>query len=179
MPFLFLLLFIAVPLAEIAILVKVGQYIGVLWTVVIVVFTALIGTTLLRFQGFGVLARVGDAISAGRMPVEPAIEGLCLLVAGAFLLTPGLLTDAVGFLLLVPFIRISLAKWTLHRLLESGSVRVSVFKSGGRRRDRPSEAREETFEQPPGGPVIDGEFERIDEHTKRPRRRDGNGKSGS
>ena len=84
MPLLLLLLFIAVPLAEIAILIKVGQHIGLLWTVLIVIATAVIGTTLLRAQGFGVMARASEALAAGRMPVETVIEGLFLLISGAF-----------------------------------------------------------------------------------------------
>lgn len=171
MPLLLLLLFIAVPLAEIAILVKVGQQIGLLWTILIVVLTAVIGTSLLRTQGFGVMARASEALASGKMPVEPVIEGLFLLVAGAFLLTPGLITDTVGFLLLVPFIRMAVAKWALNRLLKSGAVHVSGF--GGRRdagTERPDEEREAYRPPPPGGPVIDGDYERVDEHTIRPGR---------
>lgn len=176
MPLLLLLLFVAVPLAEIAILVKVGQLIGLLWTILIVILTAVIGTTLLRIQGFGVLSRAAEALSDGRMPVEPVIEGVCLLVAGAFLLTPGLLTDTVGFLLLVPPIRIAVARWTLNRLLKSGAARVSVFRSSRRPKEPPDGRHADDFSASPKGPVIDGEYRRIDETTGRPPR---DGKSGS
>lgn len=178
MPFLFLLIFIVVPIIEIVLLIQVGQMIGWLATILIVILTAFIGTSLLRYQGFGVMARASETLSAGKMPMEPVIEGMCLLVAGAFLLTPGLLTDTVGFLLLVPVLRIGLAKWILQRILASGAINVSVFRSstddGGY-----SESYSDFSSRPQGQDgVIDGEFERIDEHTIRPgKSSDDNGRS--
>lgn len=177
-PFLFLLIFIVVPIIEIVLLIQVGQMIGWLATILIVILTAFIGTSLLRYQGFGVMARASETLSAGKMPMEPVIEGMCLLVAGAFLLTPGLLTDTVGFLLLVPVLRIGLAKWILQRILASGAINVSVFRSstdeGGY-----SESYSDFSSRPQGQDgVIDGEFERIDEHTIRPgKSSDDNGRS--
>jgi len=168
-PLILLIVFIAVPLAEIALLVKVGQHIGLLWTILIVILTAVIGTTLLRQQGFGVFARASEALAAGKMPVETVIEGLFLLIAGTFLLTPGLLTDTVGFLLLVPPVRIRIAKWALQKMLKSGAVHVAGF--GMRGASRPAGADERGgMSQPPrgDGPVIDGEFVRVDENTVRP-----------
>jgi UPF0716 protein FxsA len=166
-PFLILLLFIVVPLAEIAILIKVGQHIGWLWTILIVVFTAFIGTWLLRQQGFGVMSRAMEALASGRMPVEPVIEGMCLLLAGAFLLTPGLLTDAVGFLLLVPVIRMAVAKWTLKKMLQSGSVHVSVFGEQSANDPEAESGAQNEAHRYGEGPIIDGEFERVDEHSDR------------
>lgn len=170
-PFLILLLFIVVPLAEIAILVKVGQYIGWLWTILIVIFTAFIGTWLLRQQGFGVMSRAMEALASGRMPVEPVIEGMFLLIAGAFLLTPGLLTDAVGFLLLIPSIRMAVAKWTLRKLLQSGSVHVSVFGEQPTADPETEGVGPREAHKYDGGPIIDGEFERVDERSIRGKRR--------
>ena len=185
MPFLFLIVFIAVPITEIALLLKVGSYIGWLATLGIVILTALLGTTLLRQQGFGVLARVNEALADGRMPVEQVIEGMCLLIAGAFLLTPGLITDTVGFALLVPVIRMAVAKWTLQRILKSGSIHVATFGRGGSSGhggrgagpDRDGFRSEGPFagartgqrgRDSTGGPVIEGEFERMDEKTNPP-----------
>jgi len=170
-PLLILLLFIAVPLAEIAILVKVGQQIGLLWTILIVILTAVIGTSLLRAQGFGVMARASEALASGKMPVEPVIEGLFLLIAGAFLLTPGLITDTVGFLLLIPIIRMAVARWTLHRLLKSGALHVSGLGGGaGPQSESPQDGGKPSGHAPSDGPVIDGDFERLDEDTIRPGR---------
>lgn len=184
MPLLILLVFIAVPIAEIALLLKVGEYIGWLSTIAIVILTAVIGTSLLRHQGFGVLGRASQALEDGKMPVEQVIEGICLLLAGAFLLTPGLITDTVGFLLLIPFIRRAVAHWTLQRLLKSGSIHVTGF---GRRRGsggsrplgdddfsaggaQPGPAGKQRAGLDEDGPIIDGEFERMDERTARGRR---------
>ncbi len=169
MPFLFLLLFIAVPLAEIALLIKVGQYIGWLPTIFIVILTAVVGTALLRQQGFGVMARVAEALADGKMPVEPVIEGLCLIVAGAFLLTPGLITDATGFLLLIPVVRIALAKSVLQWMLRSGNVNVYSERTQYR-----GSAEEADFDEPfedarrsGGGQIIDGEYSRVDDDEDR------------
>lgn len=165
---LFLAAFIAVPLAEIALLIQIGGAIGVLATIAIVIGTAVLGTSLLHRQGFGVLARATEAIEAGKMPVEPVIEGVFLLVAGAFLLTPGLLTDAFGFAMLIPPIRQAIASWTLKTLVKSGKVHVSVF----------SDVEEDVGAGPPphrprgfDPDVIDGEYERVDERTINPDRR--------
>lgn len=168
---LILAVFIAIPLAEIALLIKVGGAIGVLATVGIVIATAVIGTSLLHRQGFGVLARAGESMNSGRLPVEPVIEGILLLIAGAFLLTPGLITDAIGFSLLVPFLRRTLAAWMLKRALRSGMVRTATFTTG--RSDGGGEWPDDGGAgSHKGGPsdVIDGEYERVDERTIRPGR---------
>ena len=170
MLFLIFVLLIVVPIAEIAILVYVGQNIGWLWTALIVILTAFMGTWLLRQQGFGVMARATEVLASGRMPVEPVIEGMCLLFAGVFLLTPGLLTDAVGFLLLVPDIRIAVAKWTLKKMLQSGSIHVSVFGEQSNKNHGAEDTPHHETHRYEEGPVIDGEFERVDEHSVRPGR---------
>ncbi len=164
-----LLIFILIPLIEIALLVSVGQQIGVYWTLVIVVGTAILGTALLRAQGFGVLARMRDAMALGKMPLEQVVEGVFLLLAGAFLLTPGLITDAIGFILLVPVLRIAIARFVLKRTLLTGVAGGSVFTSSGDERD--FENQRPGARQPMGdGDIIDGEYERVDEPTKDPDR---------
>ncbi|MEQ8824103.1 MAG: FxsA family protein [Filomicrobium sp.] len=170
MPFLFLLVFIVVPLVEIALLIVVGQHIGLLATILIVIVTAILGTTLLRQQGFGVMARVSQSLAEGKMPVEQAIEGLCLLVAGAFLLTPGLLTDVTGFLLLVPVVRIHLARAILRGFLRSGNVHVFTQRSQ-HGQSGPTEEPFHPFEdrQNNGDQVIDGEYTHVDDQDE-PRR---------
>jgi UPF0716 protein FxsA len=96
------LLFTVVPLVELYLLIEVGQLVGVLPTVAIVIGTGLLGAWLARLQGLKALRAIGDGLSAGRMPTESLIDGLLILIAGAVLLTPGLITDALGFMLLVP-----------------------------------------------------------------------------
>jgi UPF0716 protein FxsA len=97
-----LLLFTVVPLLELFLLVKLGTVVGVGPTIALVIFTGVLGAWLARQQGLGVLRRLRAELEAGRLPAGALIDGLLILVAGAVLLTPGLLTDALGFVLLVP-----------------------------------------------------------------------------
>jgi UPF0716 protein FxsA len=97
-----LLLFTIVPLVELFLLVKLGTVIGIGATVLIVICTGILGAWLARWQGLGVLRRLTEDLNEGRLPADALIDGLLILIAGAVLLTPGLITDALGFLLLVP-----------------------------------------------------------------------------
>ena len=96
------LLFTIVPLVELYLLIEVGRFIGVGATIAIVVLTGLLGAWLARLQGLKVLAEVRASLEAGQLPTEAIIDGLLILIAAAVLLTPGLITDSVGFLLLIP-----------------------------------------------------------------------------
>jgi UPF0716 protein FxsA len=109
MPLLFLL-FIGVPLIEVGLFVVVGQEIGALATVALVVLTAIIGTVLVRLQGIATLASAQRQMARGEPPVGPLFDGLCLLVGAVLLLTPGFLTDTIGFLLLLPASRTVLGR---------------------------------------------------------------------
>ena len=131
MPFLILLIFIAVPLIEIAVFIWLGDKIGILATIAIVILTAIIGVALLRHQGLFVLNRAQSALNAGRLPIDSVMDGVFLLVAGAFLLTPGLLTDTAGFLLLVPPVRKILGKTIFSMIARAKNIDVSVFTSTG------------------------------------------------
>ncbi len=97
-----ILLFTVVPLVELFLLIEVGRVIGPVPTVLIVISTGIIGAWLARIQGFLVLRRIQEDLQAGRPPADGLIDGLLILVAGAVLLTPGMLTDALGFVLLAP-----------------------------------------------------------------------------
>jgi UPF0716 protein FxsA len=97
-----LLLFTVVPLLELFLLVKLGTVIGIGATVLIVICTGVLGAWLARWQGLGVLRRLTEDVNEGQLPADALIDGLLILIAGAVLLTPGLITDALGFLLLVP-----------------------------------------------------------------------------
>jgi len=97
-----LLLFTVVPLIELFLLIKIGGVIGVVPTIAIVIGTGVLGAGLARWQGLAVLRRINDDMTAGRLPTDALIDGLLILVAAAVLLTPGLLTDTLGLVLLVP-----------------------------------------------------------------------------
>lgn len=107
------LLFLIVPLVEIYFLIQVGGAIGALPTVFLVVFTAVLGVLLLRYQGFVTLQNFQAALNQGKVPALEILEGMVLLVAGALLLTPGFVTDAIGFACLIPPLRRRVIKWIL------------------------------------------------------------------
>lgn len=122
------LLFVAVPLVELALLIQVGRWMGLLPTVALVVVTGILGAALARLQGLATLVRFRTALEEGRLPHRELVEGVFILVAGAVLLTPGLLTDTAGFLLLVPPVRHALAARVLRWL--QGRTRVVVTTTG-------------------------------------------------
>lgn len=96
---------IATPIIEIAVFISVGERIGLFNTIAIVVLTAIAGTALLRWQGLSVLSRAQESLRENRLPLEEIFDGLCLVFAGALLLTPGFVTDTIGFLLFLPPVR--------------------------------------------------------------------------
>ena len=108
------LLFLFVPLVEIYFLIEIGDVIGAGFTIFMVVLTALIGAALVRYQGFTTLARAQNEMLNNRMPAMEVIEGALLLLAGALLMIPGFVTDALGFLLLIPPLR----QWMVQRFLK-------------------------------------------------------------
>ncbi len=97
-----LLLFTVVPLFELALLIQLGRLIGLAPTIALVLITGAAGAALARWQGLATLRRVQNEMAEGRVPTGALVDGLLILVAGAVLLTPGLITDVVGFLLLIP-----------------------------------------------------------------------------
>ncbi len=100
-----LLLFTVVPIVELLLLVELGRHLGLAATLAIVLGTGALGAALARWQGLATLRRVQTEMEAGRLPAGPLVDGLLILVAGGVLLTPGLLTDLLGFALLVPTTR--------------------------------------------------------------------------
>lgn len=140
--------FLLIPLIEIYLLIKVGGIIGAFPTVVLVVFTAVLGAYLLRIQGFVTLARIRETMLRGGIPAIEMVEGAVLLVAGALLLTPGFFTDAIGFACLVP----SLRRFLILRLLQRF---IQPFANG--RRDSQASDQHHPHHKPE---VIEGEFHR-------------------
>ena len=122
MPFSLIPFFLlAIPLLEIAAFVVIGGEIGVFATLALVFVTAVLGSILLRVQGFGLLQKIRNETEAGRVPGRELVHGVMILVAGVLLLTPGFITDSLGFLLFVPAIRD--AGWSLlkGRILFTGA----------------------------------------------------------
>ena len=122
-----LCIFIVLPLAELYILLKVGALIGTLPTLALILLTGLAGAHLTRSQGFAVVHRLRQELAEGRLPGETLIDGGMILAGGVLLLTPGLLTDLLGFLLLTPLTRPLLRRFIvarLQRLIDEGQVKI-------------------------------------------------------
>jgi UPF0716 protein FxsA len=96
------LVFLVVPIAELAVVIKVGQWLGVADTLALLILISLVGAWLAKREGIGVWRRIQRQLELGRMPSNELIDGLLILFAGALLLTPGFLTDVLGILLLLP-----------------------------------------------------------------------------
>ena len=96
------LLFIIVPIAELALLIQVGQLIGVWWTILLLIADAILGSWLLRAQGRAAWRRFNEALGTGRLPHREVIDGVLIIFGGALLLTPGFITDIFGLLFLIP-----------------------------------------------------------------------------
>ena len=172
------LVFAAIPFLEIALLIKVGQAIGFWSTFLLVVLSAALGTYVIYEQGLQVLGRAADAMSRGKPPVAPVINGLFILIAGLLLILPGFLSDALGLALLIPRVRHRFAVFCLRQFFKSAEMRGFVFRSttqtgpsGNGQGPRKDEAASRPPTPPPGeGPIIEGEFQRLDERTVDPDR---------
>jgi UPF0716 protein FxsA len=123
-------LFTIVPLVELYLLIKIGSLIGALPTVLIVVGTGVFGAYLARQQGFRVWMRIQMEMRDGRFPAEEMLDGLLIFGAGVALITPGILTDLTGLLILFPFTRVYISRWVarrLRRMMENGNISFRGF----------------------------------------------------
>tara|TARA_R110000751_G_scaffold35564_1_gene87355 strand:- start:71229 stop:71738 length:510 start_codon:yes stop_codon:yes gene_type:complete len=158
------LLFAVLPIVEIAILLNVGEQIGGWYTVAIVILTAFAGAQLVRQQGLSTLMQAQQKMQAGTMPGQEMAEGLLLVIAGILLVTPGFITDGIGFLLSLPMTRPLIAKGLLKHL----SVRVvnqsfdGSYTQHQQQGHRPNQSED----------IIEGEFERKDKPPANPALKD-------
>jgi UPF0716 protein FxsA len=109
-------LFIVVPLAELYVILKVGDAIGAVWTILLLAADSVLGSVLLRTQGRAVWTRFNDTLSEGRMPHREVMDGVLVIFGGAFLITPGFITDIVGIILLIPPTRAVVRRLVARRL---------------------------------------------------------------
>jgi UPF0716 protein FxsA len=179
MRFALLLLLGAMPLIELALLIKIGGLLGFWWTMAIILGTALAGSAILYDQGIAVMRRTHTAMARGEPPIGPMVDGVFLAVAGMLLILPGFICDVVGLLLLIPPVRRLAARALFSSVIGSANFEFEVRTSG--REQSQSAPRRETGaydDVTPRGPVIEGEFERLDERSidpRRSRRRDDGG----
>ncbi len=150
-----LLLFIVLPAVELGLLIELGRRIGTLETLALIVVTGIVGASMARSQGLSLLSRVREQISAGEMPADSLLDGLMILIASALLVTPGVFTDAFGFLCLIPAFRALLKRELVRRFrraVEENRVQLSV--EGVWFHDTASSARPHRETQA-GRPVVD------------------------
>lgn len=172
MPLLLFLLFLCIPLGEIAIFIKVGDWIGLWPTIATVILTALIGTALIRQQGLATLMEAQRKMARNEVPVAEMLHGFFLVIGGILLLIPGFLTDGIGFLLLIPAVRHSLAARAVQRMRPlnpdfdaDGPDRFTYSGDGG-----PDENAHPSGRRSGKGMIIEGEAEEVEPDEETPPR---------
>jgi len=120
-----LILFVIIPVTELYILIEVGKKIGGLTTIGVIILTGIIGTYLVKSQGFMILRKIQNDLNEGIMPGDSLIQGAIILAGGILLLTPGFVTDILGFIFLMPVSRNILKKYLLKWL--KGKIKEGNF----------------------------------------------------
>lgn len=151
-----LMLFVIMPVLEMWVLIEVGSKIGALTTIGLVLLTAMLGLALLRQQGVSTVMRANQRMQSGQLPAQEMVEGIFLAVGGALLLTPGFVTDAVGFACLIPGVRQIL----IGRLLKKAIFRATSGRAGFYQSSQGFSAGQRS-----GDDIIEGEY-RQDEPPK-------------
>jgi UPF0716 protein FxsA len=116
-PLLLVILFIAVPIAELAIIIQVGQLLGVWWTIALLVVDSILGSLLMRAQGRAAWRRFTTTVQSGRPPAREVADGVLIIFGGALLLTPGFISDVAGLLFLLPPTRAIIRRLFLRRAM--------------------------------------------------------------
>jgi UPF0716 protein FxsA len=122
-------LFIGLPIVELVLLLKLHGIMGLIPTVLLVLLTGVAGAALVRRQGIAILFEIQQETAAGNLPAPQMMDGVMILIAGALLVTPGLVTDLTGFALLIPFIRERIRFWLRDKLkekMQSGYINVNI-----------------------------------------------------
>lgn len=150
----FFLFFILIPLAEIIVFMNVSNVIGLGTALIMALLTAILGGTIVRYQGIHTLMTAQNNLRRGILPSRELFEGLCLVAAGAMLITPGFITDTIGFALLIP---------SLRELLRQKLLRSDRFKMSGFQNNEPNSA--QYHYQDPN--IIEAEYETLDEKSSK------------
>jgi len=166
---------IAVPIIEIALFIQAGEHLGLWTTLAVVIGTAMAGTALMRQQGLGILISANRAVSEGRVPLAEVFDGVCVVIAGALLLTPGFMTDAIGLVLLIPPARRFFRRWLGLWLQKSGKVHMWTTATGTAYGTPGASPRDPDHPASQKGVVIEGEFEPVDDDKEKPKSQEPNG----
>lgn len=152
----FFFLFIALAVIEVYVLITVGGLIGALPTVILILLTGIIGISMLKKQGFSLFARLQEKMRQGQAPAQEMVEGILLIMAGAFLVTPGFVTDTLGFLWLIPQTREYFAKILINKgMFKVQGMAGGAFNQSGADPFNHSQTQDD-------GNTVDGEYERTD-----------------
>jgi len=159
------LILVLLPLLELWLLIKAGQLVGFWATLGLLVAAGVLGAVVLSRQSRGALRRAAKAIEEGRPPVADALDSALLMMAGLLLITPGFLSDLMALLLLISPLRHVLARWTIRRMLLRSGVDVHAYDAQDETAG--AESRKSPMQQGKG-PIIEGEFERVDDKPADP-----------
>ncbi len=141
MPLFFI--FIIVPIIELMLLIEVGGQIGTGWTFLIIIATAILGTKLVKQQGLSTWSKIQQELASGTLPAKAMFEGICILISGVLLITPGFLTDIIGLLLLTPVFRTIMYSKVGHRV----NIKAAGFSQGPYGHSQQSPFQQGTFQQ--------------------------------
>lgn len=144
----FIIIFVVIPIIEIMLFMAVGEQVGFFSTLFLAFLTAVLGGWIVRHQGLTTIAHIRMAMERGQMPLDELFDGICLIIAGATLITPGFLTDFIGFILLIPLARQGMR----HIIRKHTSWGVEGFAGGS-----------PAGNTPPPGDIIEGDYERVDD----------------
>jgi UPF0716 protein FxsA len=123
-----ILLFIVVPIAEIYVIIQVGQAIGPWWTIALLIADSILGSMLMRSQGRAAWRRFNEALAAGRAPAREVLDGVLVIFGGAFLLTPGFISDIFGLIFLIPPTRALARRFIVRQVLRrTPAGRAAMF----------------------------------------------------
>ena len=151
----FFIFFIGIPIIEVILFITIGKYIGLWNTILIIIITGIIGAILVKRQGISTLKKGLEEIKSNKIPMLPMIEGIAIVIAGAFLLTPGFLTDTLGAILLIPPLRLKIVEFVIEYLKKSFTLKSNFT------RDTENENKDKDKK------VYEGKYEEIKEKDKK------------
>jgi len=171
MPLVLLILFVVVPIAELYVIVQIAGEIGIIPTLLLLVADSVVGTMLMKSQGRAAWRRFNEATAAGRIPAREVADGALIILGGAFLLTPGFITDIIGFLLLIPPTRAMFRKTVVGLFARRNPVAYVGFKAAPHAERAWNERATRRGQSTPNGEYVEGTATEVDDDEPAPERR--------